>query len=230
MGQFDQAIACWHRLETLVKGDREASEMIMQLAQERLTHPDARGPPKGDDQTEEVETDEAEDAEPENLEGIGADVDFASLTPRQRLESAIREDPSDVSNYLALADLLCETEQYSAAERILERALGNCAQEQLVHDRLERVTRLRIEADEALAQEMRRAELQRKRREEEKKRPPWLEFGLCVAAVALFFQIFPESWRGLATVFGGDNRLLLLLANFGVLVFLIWLRQRKRVA
>jgi tetratricopeptide (TPR) repeat protein len=36
MGQFDQAIACWHRVEEITRGDREATEMISKLAEEKM--------------------------------------------------------------------------------------------------------------------------------------------------------------------------------------------------
>jgi hypothetical protein len=36
MGQFDQAIACWHRVDEITGKDREAAAMISQLAEERM--------------------------------------------------------------------------------------------------------------------------------------------------------------------------------------------------
>lgn len=44
MGQFDQAIACWHRVETLQPQDAEAAKMISLLAEERLKYPGGRPP------------------------------------------------------------------------------------------------------------------------------------------------------------------------------------------
>jgi len=42
MGQFDQAIACWHRIETIRGSDREAARMIAHLSDEKLKYPGGR--------------------------------------------------------------------------------------------------------------------------------------------------------------------------------------------
>jgi hypothetical protein len=36
MGQFDQAIACWHRVEKIVPGDREVARMISELSEQKV--------------------------------------------------------------------------------------------------------------------------------------------------------------------------------------------------
>lgn len=38
MAQFDQAIACWHRVEQLAPKDREAPHMIVRLSEEKIQH------------------------------------------------------------------------------------------------------------------------------------------------------------------------------------------------
>ncbi|MEM9659079.1 MAG: tetratricopeptide repeat protein, partial [Planctomycetota bacterium] len=45
MGQFDQAIACWHRVEEIKGKDPEAARMIGKLAEERMKYPGGKPSP-----------------------------------------------------------------------------------------------------------------------------------------------------------------------------------------
>jgi tetratricopeptide (TPR) repeat protein len=155
MGQFDQAIACWHRVEEITGGDREATGMISRLSEEKLKYPGGRPPPKKD-QISSGQQPTAESQQPESGQPPTADSQEPTSafppSPRQKLEQAIEVDPADVSNYLKLAELLCEMRHYENSERTLVRALDCCAQRQPVENALERVRSLRAEAEREAAE------------------------------------------------------------------------------
>ena len=123
MGQFDMAIACWHRVEENKRGDKEASRMISVLNIERNR---ARAG-FGDN------LNFASSPRPQKTRGITvpeADSDNAQsqskiqLTPRQSLEKAITDDPTIVENYLELAQLLCQEDRFAEANQLLQRGLA----------------------------------------------------------------------------------------------------------
>jgi len=127
MGQFDMAIACWNRVADKVKGD-EADRMISELTLAKTmgipasveafgsTGPRPVVPPAAAEQ-EEVSDDLNQTEPAEKLRGE------IRLNKRQTLEKAIREDPTDGSNYLDLAELHSAEIRYQDAERVLGKAI-----------------------------------------------------------------------------------------------------------
>ena len=222
LGQIDQAIACWHRVEMLVKNDREAADMISHLTELKMSGAAHRPSTTLDTAKEAKEDDPDQDARDNAAEVIGADAPTAPLSPRQQLETAIRKNPADLTNYLQLAKLLCEMELFEAAQGTLHKALENCAQQQTIHDALEEVNRQRAMAAELAAEAGRRAQLRKKR----DTRTSLLAVALGLAVVVLFFQLFPQVWTALVEKVGGSVRATLILGNIGVLAVLIWLRMR----
>lgn len=121
MGQYDMAIACWHRVEEGKRGDREAAQMISELTLEKnrasagfgetVDMPTSPVSPKNGPasamQEKTVET-------PKQIE----------LTIPQKLEQAIRDDPTIVENYIELARLLTANDRHSEAETVLQRGLS----------------------------------------------------------------------------------------------------------
>ncbi len=81
MGQFDQAIACWQRVEKLVAKDAEATRMIAFLASEKLKYPGGRPPGR---------LKISPPLSPESLRNIPHQID---LSPGQTLHTAIVEKP-----------------------------------------------------------------------------------------------------------------------------------------
>lgn len=175
MGQFDQAIACWHRVEKLKGKDAEATKMISMLAEEKLKYPGGRPPGTP------AKPATADEPRPQETP---CDV---VLSPQQKLEQAIALDPQNASNYLELVDLLLNSNRFDAAETLLTRALSACGQEQSLLDQLHQVRYLRDE-------EVRKTAEQRKSDSKEKNAPlrlPWLELALAGALVALLVQLIP---------------------------------------
>ena len=186
MGQFDQAIACWHRVEKLAGKDGEAARMISMLAEEKLKYPGGR-PPSVQNKQAGVKVEQvAWEKEP------AKDVVFS---PEQTLEQAISHDPTNVGNYLELAGLLLESERFTAAEMVLSRAIVACGEQQSLVDQLNRVRCLRAE-DQRRLDEERSVEQQKA---DAPIRIPWLELTLGLAMVLLILQSVPAArvaaWR-----------------------------------
>lgn len=185
MGQFDQAIACWHRVEKLKGKDEEAAKMISMLAEEKLKYPGGHPPL--------IKAKEAlvEEAEPKDTPH---DV---VLSPRQKLEQAITRDPQNIANYLELAELLSGANQFNAAETLLTRAIDACGDQQVLVVQLDRVRYLRAEEQRMLAEE-------RALEQQITDAPlhiPWLPIVLALAIVFLALQLIPSIgnavWRTL---------------------------------
>jgi tetratricopeptide (TPR) repeat protein len=140
MGQFDQAIACWHRVEDLTK-DPEAARMISELTvaktmgvapsdaatgtRQSPATPGSAPPPAGEHAASEASKNQeqangaqvAEEEEAERRPPI-------ELNERQRLERALRTDPTDLDSYLKLAELHTAAHRYHEAEKVLTKALA----------------------------------------------------------------------------------------------------------
>ncbi len=215
MGQFDQAIACWHRIETTRPRDKEAPRMIVQLSEEKRKYPGGR-PPMGARQ-------------PGSAPGVSAkessseEATEALLSPRQRLEQAIADNPQDVSNYLELADLLALKDLYQEAESTLMRGMAACGEQPELKNQLAQIRTLRFEQEQAAAEARRKAELKRQQRPF---RMPWLEAILALAALALALQLFPPvaaaTWQVIDV--RQWSRTGWLIANIGLLGFLFFVR------
>lgn len=112
-GQFDQAIACWHRVEQAKPtGDEEAQRAIAALSVERTI---ART----------LSSEEASQATRANEEAEKEKriSQAASMTPEQRLKKAIQESPSEVKNYIDLAELFGKSDRHDDVEKVLSKAL-----------------------------------------------------------------------------------------------------------
>ena len=141
MGQFDQAIACWHRIEEIKRYDAEAAKMISELSVRRTQHM-AGMDEEGHTATGRVVLDEAApqskpepQSEPEKQEPPAHRE--VQLTPRQQLEHAIQQEPAEINNYLRLAELLCGERRYAEAEPVLSRALSVSGGDPQIRERLE---------------------------------------------------------------------------------------------
>ncbi len=101
---YDQAIACWHRVEQAVPGDEEAARAIASLTVEKAIE---QGKYEGEGGG--VKTGKAGEA--------------GELTPEQRLLREIRRHPNETAKYIELADLYLREDQFAKAEDILKRAV-----------------------------------------------------------------------------------------------------------
>jgi tetratricopeptide (TPR) repeat protein len=183
MGQFDQAIACWHRVEKLRGKGEEAAQMISVLAEEKLKYPDGRPP------IVQAKTAPAAEAAPEDTPRE------VVLSPQQKLEQAIAQDPKNTANYVELAAVLLASNRFDAAETLLSRAIATCGEQTILVQRLEQVRNLRDEEQRRLTEErsIEQAILN------EPIRIPWLELSLGGAALLLVVQLVPSlrdaAWK-----------------------------------
>jgi tetratricopeptide (TPR) repeat protein len=193
LGQFDQAIACWHRLEVLRPGDKEAARMIAYLAEEKLKYPSGR-PPVASASTSTTTEPASRDDVYEEQESAMPQI---TLNSRQLLQRAIADDPYDVSNYLKLADLFSHQNDLQEAENIITQGLSVCSENLMLKDRLQQVQMLRL-------QQLTEESKLRKKQIERRNRPfrmPWLEIALSLAGCVLLAQLFPAvGWAVWAAI------------------------------
>jgi tetratricopeptide (TPR) repeat protein len=179
MGQFDQAIACWHRVEKLRGTDEEAAHSIAVLAEDKLKRPANSAALHRDKSVTTSRPEEPTEVTPREI----------VLSPRQKLEQAIAQYPLDATNYLELADMLSSSNQFNAAERVLTNALAVCGEHRTLSERLERVRFLRAEDERQLADEQ-ASQIQT---DCGPSRIPWLELALVAATIFLAVQLFPPA-------------------------------------
>ena len=223
MGQLDQAIACWHRVEQISSGDQEAAEMIVRLVDAKLRS-SSSGSAKQDSMQHKSRT--------ENSRRYGVDRRTSAsvqaslkprLTPEQTLEQAIRDEPADASNYLRLADIYGDRGHFERAEQVLRKGARKCAQQSALQDALIRIDGLRGRA----AAE--RAEIPRPGKSSAETRSwfqPRLELFLMISLVVLVLQLAPNWWSEILSAISNNARFLLVVLNLVVLSLLIWRRQR----
>lgn len=133
MGQFDQAIACWHRVEQAKPDDEEARQAISTLSVEKTIHQGGYDPALLGDAS-------ASSTSVKQL-SKGAEVDEAADDPRplgERLQETILADPSNIEAYLQLADHHVHEDRLDEAEKVLQQAHGaSGGGDLMVRERLE---------------------------------------------------------------------------------------------
>ena len=127
MGQFDQAIACWHRVEQAKPNDEEAMRAIGDLAIEKTI---SQGGYEGAENSTDVMADKAAQSDRRSEAN-------SKLTPVQQLEKLIAKKPEDVSNYLELAELHTREERFKEAEAVLTTAVEVSGGDVAVREKLE---------------------------------------------------------------------------------------------
>jgi tetratricopeptide (TPR) repeat protein len=127
MGQFDQAIACWHRVEQAKPHDEEAQQAISHLSVEKTIHKGGYDPallggtssgsgsmpttsPMSVARLSKTIIDDEEDARQ------------MALAPAERYQQAIDKDPAAIDAYFRLADLHLHEGRLDDAEQVLQRA------------------------------------------------------------------------------------------------------------
>ncbi len=173
MGQFDQAIACWHRIEEDLR--TEARTNITRLMQiktrqaQGIVHPDDPNAvmAKEEDQKNDAESGEGtedanaeSDAESANTSKADKPADKPSASslrmakPKEEkkpltaddLESLIKNNPEELDPYLQLADIHDQEKRYRDAEQVLRRALAVSGNNLKVQERLEKAQMRRSKA------------------------------------------------------------------------------------
>jgi tetratricopeptide (TPR) repeat protein len=180
MGQYDQAIACWARVSEIKRNDPEAQKMIGDLQIEKtkwkfgMLSPDDRNKRAAAGQGSAAKpaskpTDEMKVSRPSAAEA-SLEVDTSTpaeespkkreiqLTPSQRLEQAIQNDPTIIENYLELATVYADEGRLADAEKTLQKGLAASGNELRVRERLEEVHVLRVKQQLAIAERRAKAD------------------------------------------------------------------------
>jgi len=136
-GKFDEAIICFHRVVQAKPDDEEAKRAIGDLTVEKTIH---KGGYEEADSTREVRTQQESEA-----------ARGPQLSPERQLEKAIKKDPSDSANYLKLAQLYDQKEQFKEAEAMFSKALEASGGDVAIRERLEdlRIRRKRQQVNQA---------------------------------------------------------------------------------
>lgn len=161
--RFDDAIACWRRVEDLDRRDTEASRMIANLTLEKTRcqeRSEEEGQQDGDidnDGSEPAEavkpaTHQAEDASAGRPATDKCEPPKVVLTRRQELEQAIINCPENEDTYLQLAELYLSEGRTFDAQRTLTKAFSVC-DKPVVLSRLEDVNMLRAQEQVEIAEQ-----------------------------------------------------------------------------
>jgi tetratricopeptide (TPR) repeat protein len=153
MGQFDQAIACWHRIEQAKPRDEEALQAISRLSVEKTIHEGGYDPELlRSDWSAEPKAKASVARMSKDANDLAAEHDLTNST--ERLQAALESDPTDVENYLPLADLLIHDGKLDEAEALLQRGLSASGGGHLgVRERLEDVQLRRVHCQLAIAEQ-----------------------------------------------------------------------------
>lgn len=124
MGQFDQAIACWHRVEQARPQDEEARQAVSRLSVEKTIH-------QGGYDTDMLTGASKGSGKAPTVAGLSKsavpdDPDFDPAAPavpaEERLKAAVAADPSDLEAAFRLADLYVHEQRLDEAGQVLDRA------------------------------------------------------------------------------------------------------------
>jgi tetratricopeptide (TPR) repeat protein len=128
LGQFDQAISCWRRVEQAKPGDQEASKAISQLSVEQTIQKGGyneellrRGESNVSDLEMAVRSSMARGRKDVHTEANSTARSAATETP---LLEQIQSKPAEIENYLELAKLFASQQRLREAEQILTQALA----------------------------------------------------------------------------------------------------------
>jgi len=145
MGQYDQAIACWHRVEQARPGDEEASRSIATLAVRKTVK-------QGGFEDQEKEKEKKAKAAKQAKQGAGQAAQ-AEEEPSEEdiLRKKIAQRPKDIANYLELGQLLLNKENYDEAEKLYAKAFEVSKEDPDIRERWTdvQVQRMRHRAAEA---------------------------------------------------------------------------------
>jgi len=138
IGIYDQAIACWHRVEEIKNIDEEAAKAIADITmlKNRIASGLGTPDPHGGVATPRAAA-LAKLAPQKKVAPEKAKMREIKLTPRQELERAITEYSGDIENYFQLADLMLGESRPGEAVAVLQKAVEESHRRPDVIDRLE---------------------------------------------------------------------------------------------
>lgn len=147
-GQFDQAIACWMRVQQAKPNDEEAHRAISNLTVEKTIH---KGGYEDAETSTQVMVDKQQQAE---RQGHGG----STASPEEQLEKRLKKDPANMSLYLELADLHAKEDRHDQAVEVLNRALQASGGAVEMRERLEDAELRRARHHLAMAEKKAKAE------------------------------------------------------------------------
>jgi tetratricopeptide (TPR) repeat protein len=166
LGQFDQAISCWRRVEQAKPSDEQAAKAISQLSVEKTIQKGGYnqeflyGAASDPAAVEAAMRDRAAPARGDVSTAAIANKQSTDAARERSLLDAITTQPAEVSNYVALADLFTAQNRLREAEEILARGLAASGGGDLaVRERLEEAHLRRARNQVLIAQQ--RAEQQK---------------------------------------------------------------------
>lgn len=166
LGQFDQAISCWRRVEQAKPNDEQAQKAISKLSVERTIQKGGyneellKGSSSDSKELEEAVRERVDQCRPEAVAAAAAAKSKAESGQEKELLQAIEAKPTDIEKYLELADFFTAQNRLREAVDILTRALAASGGGDLtVRERLEDASLRRAQHQVAVAQ--RRAEQDR---------------------------------------------------------------------
>lgn len=130
LGQFDQAIACWRRVEQTKPGDQEAAKAISQLSVEKTIQKGGynqellQGAVADSAELEASVRDRVAKAKSESGEFAAPAKSAATSEREKELLRAIEASPAVVANYLELAEQFTAQNRLRETTEILTKALA----------------------------------------------------------------------------------------------------------
>ncbi len=160
LGQFDQAISCWRRVEQAKPGDEEAGKAISKLSVEQTIQKGGynqellQGTAAEFEEREAAVRDRVTQSRSESAKATAKiESDKAASGREKELLAAIESQPSVVANYLELADVFNAQNRLREASDILTRALAVSGGGDLfVREKLEDAHVRRAQSQVAVAQ------------------------------------------------------------------------------
>jgi len=148
MGQFDQAIACWQRVQLVLPQDEPARQAIARLSVEQTID-------KGG--YDSALLSDSQDGLPMPTISIAQLATTAEpmdhRPPEVRLQAALADDPTVADHYVQLADLFSREQRFDEAEQLLAQGLNACGNGDMqIRTRLEDVQLRRVTHQLALAE------------------------------------------------------------------------------
>jgi tetratricopeptide (TPR) repeat protein len=125
-GRYDEAMECWKRVKDVHPDDDEADKAIAQLAVDKTIK---HGHYDQAESTTDTMADKQAQAERKG--------EAERVTPEQKFRKLISENPTEVTNYIELADLLTREDRYDEVEQVLNQALSVSGGDMKVREYLE---------------------------------------------------------------------------------------------
>ena len=150
MGQFDQAIACWTRVNQAIPNDEQALQAISRLSVEKTIHEGGYDPSLL--QGNGTEGGSSTSVAAYSRHATPAEEDDG-LSPAERLQAAFAADPTDVESCLHLSDILVHDGKLDEAAQLLERGRQAAGSDLRLTERIEAIQIRKAREQAAIAQQ-----------------------------------------------------------------------------